>query len=88
LPQARDEMRRHDDRAISVMTQSFLDGFRVIDLDRQVAERAVTLRRKHRIKLPDAIVWASAEVHSMLFITRDERDVRSDDPAIRIPYRV
>jgi predicted nucleic acid-binding protein len=104
VPQARDEIRRHQDKAMSVITwmevmvgatptllhatQSFLEGFRVIDLDKEVAERAVSLRRRHRIKLPDAIVWASAQVHSMLLVTRDSRDFRSDDPAIRIPYRI
>jgi hypothetical protein len=104
LSQARDEIRRHEDKAISVVTwmevmvgatptllhatQSFLEGFRVIDLDKEIAERAVTLRRRHRIRLPDASVWASAQVHSMLLVTRDARDFRADDPAIRIPYRV
>ena len=69
-------------------TQSFLAGFSVIDLEKDIAERAVTLRRTHRIKLPDAIVWASAQMHSMLLVTRDARSFRADDPAIRIPYRV
>jgi predicted nucleic acid-binding protein len=103
LPQARDEIRRHEDRAISVITwmevmvgatpallhatQSFLAGFRVIHLEKDIAERAVTLRRKHRIKLPDAIVWASAQIHSMLLVTRDARSFRADVPAIRRPYR-
>jgi predicted nucleic acid-binding protein len=104
MPQARDEIRRHEDKAISVITwmevmvgatptllhatQSFLEGFRVIDLDKEVAERSVTLRRRHRIKLPDAVVWASAQVHSMLLVTRDGRDFRSEDPAVRIPYQL
>jgi predicted nucleic acid-binding protein len=111
IPAARDELQRHQDKAISIVTwmeimvgaspallhgtqalldgtQALLDGFTFIEIDRRVAERAVTLRRTHRIKLPDAIVWASAQVHAMLFVTRDARDFRADDPGIRMPYRV
>jgi len=58
----------------------------VIELDRAVAERAVTLHRQHRVKLPDAIVWASARVHAMLLVTRDTRDFPEDDPGVRVPY--
>jgi hypothetical protein len=104
IPAARRELARHQDRAISIVTwmevmvgaspalqagtQSFLDAFTTIDLDRRVAERAVALRRTHRIKLPDAIVWGSAQVHGMLFVTRDVKGFSGDDPDIRIPYRV
>ena len=104
IPAARDELQRHQDKAISIVTwmeimvgaspallhgtQALLNGFTVIDIDRRVAERAVTLRRTHRIKLPDAIVWASAQVYAMLFVTRDARAFRADDPGIRMPYRV
>lgn len=104
IPAARDELARYSDKAISVITwmevlvgaptvlqdrtRGFLEGFDVIDIDRKVAERAVVLRRTHRIKLPDAIVWACAHVHAMLFVTRDARDFRADDPGVRMPYRV
>ncbi len=104
IPAAREEFGRHQEKAISIITwmevmvgasaslqrgtRSFLDGFTVIDIDRQVAERAVMLRQAHRIKLPDAIVWGSAQVHSMLFVTRDTRDFPASDPGVRIPYTV
>jgi hypothetical protein len=104
VPAAREELARYEDRAISIIswmavmvgaspelqhgTQAFLDDFAVIEIDRRVAERAVALRRAHRIKLPDAIVWGSAQVHAMLFVTRDARDFRADHPGVRMPYRV
>ena len=40
------------------------------------------------MKLPDAIVWASAQVHAMLLVTRDTKDFPGDDPGIRVPYMV
>jgi hypothetical protein len=104
IPAARDELRRHQHKAISIITwmevmvgasaaqqsatRAFLEGFTVIEIDRAVAERAVTLRKTHRIRLPDAIVWGSAQVHSMLFVTRDAKDFSAGDPGVRIPYRV
>ena len=101
-PAARDEFARYEDRAISVITwmevlvgaapsvaprtRAWLDTFRLIGLDQTVADAAVELRQRHRLKLPDAIVWASARAHDMLFVTRDVRDFPSDDPGVRVPY--
>ena len=104
VPAARDELNRYEDKAISIVTwmevmagapilaeratRDFLDGFALIELNETVAERAVTLRRKHRLKLPDAIVWASAQVQAMLLVTRDTKGFPTDDPGVRMPYRI
>jgi predicted nucleic acid-binding protein len=104
LPAARDELNRYADKAISIVTwmevmagvpvhaergtREFLDGFVLVDLDAKVAERAVKLRREHRLKLPDAIVWASAQVQAMLLVTRDIKGSPAGDPGVRMPYRV
>jgi predicted nucleic acid-binding protein len=45
-----------------------------IALDATIAARAVTLRRSHHIKLPDAIIRATAQVRAMLLVTRNTRD--------------
>lgn len=99
---ARDELARYQVRAISMVTwmevlvgaapsvlrptRAFLDSFYRIALDEAVAERAVILRQSHRLKLPDAIVWASAQVNAMLLVTRDTRAFPADDPGVRMPY--
>ena len=104
VPAAREEFNRYEDKAIGVVTwmevmvgtqaaaehgtREFLDGFVLIGLDEAVAERAVALRRQHRLKLPDAIVWASAQVQAMLLVTRDTNGFPAGDPGVRIPYRV
>lgn len=103
IPQARRELGRYDHVAISVVswievmvgappeleqqTESFLGEFVLVPLDETVARRAVSLQRKHRIKLPDAVVWASAEARGMLLVTRD-KVFPGDEPGIRIPYRL
>jgi len=102
IPQARDELALYEERAISIIswmevmagareavepaTRAFLASFTLIGLTEPVADRAVTRRRTRRIKLPDAIIEASAEVHHMLLITRNTKDFEADSPFIRVPY--
>jgi predicted nucleic acid-binding protein len=102
VPQALAELKRFEDRAISVVTwmevmvgvqpqaeaktRSFLSAFTVVDIDAQVAEQAVKLRRAARIRLPDAIIWASALAKGRLLVTRNTKDFPASDPGIRIPY--
>jgi len=104
IPAARDELERFPDKAISVVTwmevlagatppveqatRVFLDGFALIHLDQPAAERAVALRQRYRMKLPDAIVWASAQVRDRLLVTRDAKAFPPDDPGVRVPYQI
>jgi predicted nucleic acid-binding protein len=104
VPKARTELNRYTEKAISIIswmevmvgadgdleapTRSFLNGFDIVPVDESVAERAVGLRRGHRIKLPDAIIFATAQIHAMLLVTRNTRDFPDDDPGVRIPYRL
>lgn len=64
----------------------FLGEFRVVDITRQVARRAVDIRRRTRVRLPDAIIWATAETESALLITRNTKDFPTNDPGVRVPY--
>lgn len=105
IPPAREELQRHPERLISLLTwmeilvgchdpeeeataRRFLDGFEIVPVNGGVAERAVALRRQYRLRLPDAIIWASAQEHSALLITRDTRDFPADAPEIRVPYQL
>jgi len=69
-------------------TREFLAGFELVALDMAVAEEATALRRTHRMRLPDAVVWASARSTDRLLVTRNTKDFPADDPGIRAPYRV
>ena len=64
----------------------FLRDFHVVELTRGVAREAVGLRKTHRLRLPDAIIWASARSESALLVTRDTKDFPRDDPGVRVPY--
>ena len=100
---ARDELARYRSKAISVITwievlvgakagtelgtRAFLDRFDLIGLDDRTAERAVELRRQHGIRLPDAVIWATAQIRAVLLVTRNTKDFPPGDPGVRIPYR-
>lgn len=67
--------------------QAFLQHFRIVPITQRVAEEAVALRRKYRIKLPDAIVWASAITEDCLLVSRNTKDFPANLPGVRFPYR-
>ena len=77
----------HDDTE-QAAARRFLDAFEVVPVDAAVAERAVVLRRGNRIRLPDAIIQASAEQRNALLVTRNTRDFPADQPGVRVPYEV
>ena len=66
--------------------EMFLREFRVVDITRQVARRAIEIRRRTRVRLPDAIIWATAQLESAVLVTRNTKDFPTDDPGVRIPY--
>ena len=66
--------------------RSFLARFECIDIDDTVSELAIGIRREYRIRLPDAVIWASAQSIGGLLVTRNTRDFPADDPSIRVPY--
>jgi predicted nucleic acid-binding protein len=104
VPEARKELALYERRAISIIawmevmtgvdaesedrTRRFLSNFDVMPIDESVAELAVTIRRHRKLKLPDAIIQATASVNSMLLVTRNEKDFSFDMPGVRIPYRL
>ena len=66
----------------------FLSGFTRVAIDDEVSELAVAIRREHRIRLPDAIIWASARRIGGVLVTRNTKDFPADDPGVRVPYSI
>ena len=66
----------------------FLHDFTVVELTRRIAREAVEIRKTHRIRLPDAIVWASARSESAVLVTRNTKDFPKRQPGVRVPYTV
>lgn len=74
------------DAAEADVIEMFLRDFRLVELTRNVARQAVDIRRTSRMRLPDAIIWATARSESALLVTRNTRDFPKDDPGVRVPY--
>ena len=68
--------------------EHLLGYFEMIELDEPVAREAISLRQQHRLRLPDAIIWATARLGNSLLVTRDSRDFPIGDPGIRVPYQI
>ncbi len=64
----------------------FLDSLKVHALSPSVAEEAVQLRKRFRLRLPDAVIWATARTEGCLLVTRNHRHFPKDEPGIRLPY--
>lgn len=66
--------------------EMFLRDFTLVEVSRPVAREAVALRKARRVRLPDAIIWASARHESALLVTRNTKDFPRTEPAVRVPY--
>jgi predicted nucleic acid-binding protein len=67
--------------------RDFLDThFEIVPLDLAVAEKAIEIRRTHRIRLPDAVMLATAQVHDAVLVTRNTKDFDPAWEGIRVPY--
>ena len=69
------------------VVEMFLRDFTVIEITRAIARDAAEIRQALRIRLPDALIWASARHESALLVTRNTKDFPPDEPGIRIPYQ-
>lgn len=60
--------------------------FEIISLDLAVAETAIQLRRTYHIRLPDAIIWATAKANEAVLVTRNTKDFNPEWEGIHLPY--
>jgi predicted nucleic acid-binding protein len=68
-------------------TESFLSGFTLDEVDAEIGVRAAALRRERpRLKSPDAIILATAQLRSRVLVTRNTKDFPAQLPGIRVPY--
>ena len=68
-------------------TQDFLRTFETIELTANIAQETIALRQALRLKVPDAIVYATARTQDCLLVTRNTRDFKKDWADIRVPYQ-
>ena len=65
-------------------------GFQLLnpnaDLDEKTLIEGLNLRRELRLKLPDALILASARVNGWLLVTRNTKDFPASMLGVRVPY--
>lgn len=64
----------------------FLSTFSILELSLPIAYKAVKLRQELRLKVPDAIVYATARNSGCILVTRNTKDMKAEWPDIRVPY--
>ncbi len=70
------------------LIRRFLSSFELVELNSSIAERTIHLRKERRLKVPDAIVYATAQELGTLLVTRNTKDFKKSWPDVRSPYQV
>ncbi len=70
------------------IVRSFLSSFKVHKLSIEIAEQAIFIRRETKVKLPDAVVYATAKEEGCILVTRNTKDFKEGTPDVRVPYKL
>lgn len=66
------------------LIMQLLEHFEIIDVNMEIAKEVVSLRSKKRIKLPDAIILATAKKWGCDLMTYNVDDFKDIDEAVKI----
>ena len=58
---------------------NFINQASVIAADDDIIEQTIQIRKKHKIKLPDALVAATAVVNNLILLSRNIQDFKGID---------
>ena len=64
----------NEDVALDKKAKAFVSYATLYDLNDQVAQKTIEIRRKFKTKTPDAIIAATALVHDMSVVTNNTSD--------------
>ena len=62
--------------------------FEILPLNLAIAEKAIQLRRQYKMRLPDAIIWATAKINDAVLVSRNTKDFNPEWDGVRLPYTV
>jgi predicted nucleic acid-binding protein len=63
-----------------------LEVFRILFIDQKIADIAIEIRRERQIKLPDAIIAATAKTLNLCLVTRNIDDFKKVEIQIANPF--
>lgn len=62
-----------DDRNV---TEAFMENSIILDINQEVAQRTIAIRKSRKIDLPDAIIAATSIVYDFTLITQNMKDFK------------
>lgn len=68
--------------------EPWLESFPRLPLDQAIARETVQLRQEHGLKVPDAIILATARCHDLTLATRNSRDFPLRLGGVLHPYNL
>ncbi|SMN10635.1 corresponds to STY3844 from Accession AL513382: Salmonella typhi CT18 [uncultured Candidatus Thioglobus sp.] len=100
---AKEEIAKYSQIAISIITymevmvgtqdthkkeiKKFLGGFQLFNFDEKMVNEIVEIRKTLKIKLPDAIILATARKNKAVLVTRNSKDFAKNKDVV-IPYKI
>ena len=67
-----------------IIVKNLLKWFEIVNIDLQIANIVIDFRKKNKIRLPDAIILATAKYTDCKLITTNVKDFQSIDNKIEI----
>lgn len=59
---------------ISKDSETFISFANVLEINKEIIDSCINIRRRHSIKLPDAIIAATALVYNLIIVSRNTKD--------------
>ena len=77
--------KKHTEKSFQ-KSSKFLEHAEIIGIDDEIVENVIALRRKKKMKLPDAIIAATAMKNNWTLITRNEDDFKDTGLIVYNPF--
>jgi len=61
----------------------FISGSTVLDIDKEIVDKTIEIRKSIKITLPDAIIAATALVYDFKLLSRNSKDFKNI-PALKL----
>jgi predicted nucleic acid-binding protein len=57
--------------------ETFINGSTILELNNDIVEKTIAIRKSKKIKLPDAIIAATALVYDLVVVSRNTSDFKN-----------
>lgn len=68
--------------------KEYLLSLNIVHIDQSISDMAIEVRKKYKLKIPDALIMASAQKIGAILVTRNSKDFDTSIPIVRIPYQL